>query len=91
MAGLNFTILLKKLFKSLWWLFRVYTYFFCILSLGYVFNNQITKEEIPITFTFDYFSYIFIEGVLVTITMVIGLLCLKSTLDLVIKNDEGVK
>jgi len=58
--------LLKTLGKSFLVLLRAYCISFCILSVGYAFNNHIFDEKMPITFTFGYFGYIFMEGILVT-------------------------
>jgi len=83
--------LLRRTFKAIVILLRVYSILFCILSLGYFFNNHVFKEEIPIAFTFDYFSHIFIEGALVVMFIATGCLCLMSTLKLATKKNEGTK
>ena len=68
--------MLRKFFKGMWLLLRVYCISFCILSVGYFFNNHIFDEKMPITFTFAYFSHIFIEGIFVigmTIMSIFGI------------------
>lgn len=76
--------MLRKLFKGLWTILRVYSYLFCILSLGYFFNNHVFREEMPIAFTFDYFWHIFIEGALVVGIIITSGLCFMA-----MKKDEG--
>lgn len=67
MLGAAFMKLLKKIAKNVWALLKVYSYFFCIMSVGYLFNVRVLGESKDIVLNLSYWIYVFKEGLSVVL------------------------
>jgi hypothetical protein len=71
---------LKRLFKYLFILLKVYGFLFSLLSIGYFFSKYVFRQKENIELSFEYFLVIFIEGMLLYLSFWVGSLCAINTI-----------